>query len=79
MSASASCRERSDSRNRVGSLGGRFPRHFLPGYYHAVPVGRNTISGPEALIKLALVGFQPRGTLSNKVDKKIASGLPSKS
>jgi hypothetical protein len=27
---------------RDGFLGGRFPRHFVPGYDHAVPLGRNT-------------------------------------
>ena len=27
---------------RDGSFEGRFPRHFVPGYYHAVPPGQNT-------------------------------------
>jgi hypothetical protein len=31
---------------RDGSLAGRFPRHFVPGYDHAVPPGRNTVSAP---------------------------------
>ena len=39
---------------RDGSLGGRFPRHFVPGYDHAVPLGLNYILRAEALIKLAL-------------------------
>jgi hypothetical protein len=38
-----------------GSFGGRRPRHFVPGYDHAVPPGRNTFRA-EALIKLALMG-----------------------
>ena len=25
---------------RDGSFGGRYPRHFVPGYDHAVPLGR---------------------------------------
>jgi hypothetical protein len=33
---------RSDRALRDGSLGGRFPRHLVPGYDHAVPLGRNT-------------------------------------
>jgi hypothetical protein len=28
---------------RDGSLEGRFPRHFMPGYDHAVPPGQNTL------------------------------------
>jgi hypothetical protein len=37
---------------RDGPLGGRFPRHFVPGYDHAVPLGRNRFFA-QALIKLA--------------------------
>jgi hypothetical protein len=37
-------------------LGWRCPRHFVPGYDHAVPLGRNRFRA-EALIKLALMGF----------------------
>ena len=40
---------------RDGSLGGRFPRHFVPGYDHAVHPGRNTFR-TGALIKLASMG-----------------------
>jgi hypothetical protein len=29
---------------RDGSLSGRFPRHFVPGYDHAVPLGRDKFS-----------------------------------
>jgi hypothetical protein len=34
------------------------PRHFVPGYYHAVPLGQNT---PErrGFTKLALMGRNP--------------------
>ena len=39
-----------------GSLGRRCPRHFVPGYDHAVPLGRDRFRA-EALIKLALMGF----------------------
>ena len=35
---------------------GACSRHFVPGYDHAVPPGRNTFRA-EALIKLALMGF----------------------
>ena len=38
------------------SSGWRNPRHFVPGYDHAVPLGRNTLRA-EALIKLALMGL----------------------
>ncbi len=37
-------------------LGWRSPRHFVPGYDHAVPPGRNTFRA-ECLIKLAPMGF----------------------
>ena len=47
----------SDRTLRDGSLGGRCLRHFVPGYDHAVPLGRNTFSPP--LIKLALMGLNP--------------------
>jgi hypothetical protein len=46
-----------DPFNRPAGVG-YFPhasRHFVPGYYHAVPPGRNTFS-VQALIKLALMG-----------------------
>jgi hypothetical protein len=33
---------RSSRTLRDGSFEGRFPRHFVPGYYHAVPPGQNT-------------------------------------
>jgi hypothetical protein len=49
---------------RDSSLGWRFLRHFVPGYDHAVPTGRNTFFPAEALIKLALVGVQPKAELS---------------
>jgi hypothetical protein len=39
-------------------LGWRCSRHFVPGYDHAVPLGRNTFCA-EAFIKLALMGFPP--------------------
>jgi hypothetical protein len=44
---------------RDGSLEGCFPRHFVPGYDQAVPPGQNTFSPAEALLKSALIGFQP--------------------
>ena len=34
-------------------------RHFVPGYYHAVPLGQDTFYPPEALLKLALMGLKP--------------------
>jgi hypothetical protein len=37
-------------------LGRRYPRHFVPGYDHALPLGRNKFRA-EVLIKLALMGF----------------------
>ena len=37
---------RSDRTLRDGSLEGRFPRHFVPGYDHAVPPGQNTFDRP---------------------------------
>jgi hypothetical protein len=39
--------------------GGRFSRHFVPGYDRCCPSGTNYILRAEALIKLALMGFQP--------------------
>ena len=32
---------------RDDPLRGRFPRHFVPGYDHAVPLGPNTFSAPS--------------------------------
>src|SRR6202011_3354730 len=43
-------------------LGWRSPRHFVPGYDHAVPLGRNTFRA-EALTKLALM-LNKLGSLS---------------
>src|ERR1700730_6581168 len=37
-------------------LGRRCPRHFVPGYDHAIPLGRNRFRA-EALIKLPLWGL----------------------
>lgn len=33
--------------------------HFVPGYHHAVPLRQKYILRAEALLKLALVGFNP--------------------
>jgi hypothetical protein len=40
-------------------FGGALPRHFVPGYDHAVPLGTKYILRAEALIKLALIGVYP--------------------
>ena len=41
--------DESDRTLRDGSIWGARPRHFVPGYDHAVPPGRNTFRA-EALI-----------------------------
>jgi hypothetical protein len=33
--------------------------HFVPGYHHAVPLRQKYILRVEALLKLALMGFNP--------------------
>ena len=38
---------------------GTLPRHFVPGYDRCCPYGTKYILRAEALIKLALMGFQP--------------------
>jgi hypothetical protein len=40
------------------ALSGDLSRHFVPGYDHTVPLGRNLRA--EAFIKLALMGLKPR-------------------
>ena len=40
---------------RDGLLFLTYPRHFVPGYYRAIPPGR----GRQTAIKLALMGFNP--------------------
>jgi hypothetical protein len=36
--------------------------HFVPGYHHAVPLRQKYILRAEALLKLALMGFQSLAT-----------------
>ena len=43
---------------RDDSLGRGCPRHFVPGYYHAVPPGTRYILRSDALFKLALMGLK---------------------
>src|SRR5271166_4408133 len=43
---------------RDGGLSVSLPRHFVPGYYHAVPPGQ-IHSSAEALLKLTLMGARP--------------------
>jgi hypothetical protein len=52
---------------RDGIFEGHFPRHFVPGYDHAVPLGQNPV---EALIKLALMGLKPWAMLSSPFGPK---------
>jgi hypothetical protein len=44
----------------IGTFEGHFPRHFVPSYDHAVPLGRKYILPVVgALIKSALMGLKP--------------------
>ena len=38
---------------------GTLPRHFVPGYDHPVPLGRNTFSAPRLRLSQRLWGFNP--------------------
>jgi hypothetical protein len=44
-------------------------RHFVPGYYQAVPLGQKTCSPPRLRIKLALMGHRPQAAIGSRFQR----------